>query len=242
MYYSMRSNQKSQEDFIKEAIIKHGNRFDYSKVNYVNNRIPVEIHCNKCQTIFYPNPYNFLNCKNCPTCSITSQRKSSNEFVGMALSIHGDNYDYSQTVYVNAKTKVKIKCNRCNHSFFQLPRGHLYEKSGCPCCRQSHGEEKITLLLRLFNIPFHHEHKFKKCIGTQQRPLRFDFYLPKQNMCIEYDGRQHVDKSSKFWSPDIQVNDTIKTEFCRKQGIKLRRIPHTELKRIEDILKSELFG
>lgn len=237
----MRTNRKSQDDFITQAIAKHGNRFDYSKVKYVNNRTPVEILCNHCQTTFYPNPYNFLNCKNCPTCAVTSQRKSSEEFIVLAKTIHGDNYDYSNTVYVNAKTKVKIKCNMCDQAFLQLPRGHLYEESGCPHCRQSHGEEKISLLLRLLNIPFHSEHKFKECIGKHGVPLRFDFYLPKQNICIEYDGRQHSDKSSKFWSPEIQENDAIKTTFCLSQGITLKRIPYTEIERVEAILRSELF-
>jgi very-short-patch-repair endonuclease len=237
----MRTNRKSQEDFIAQAVAKHGNKFDYSKVRYVNNRTAIEILCNQCQTTFYPNPYNFLNCKNCPTCAITTQRKSSAEFIDLAKSIHGDNYDYSEVNYINAKTKVKIKCNMCEQSFLQLPRGHLYEESGCPRCRQSHGEEKISLLLRLLNIQFHCEHKFKECVGKYGVPLRFDFYLPKQNMCIEYDGRQHVDKTSKYWSPSVQENDFIKTEFCKQKGIKLRRIPHTEIEKVEDTLRTELF-
>jgi len=238
----MRTNLKSQDDFIKQAITKHGKKFDYSKVKYANNRTPIEILCNQCRNTFYPNPYNFLNCKNCPTCTITSQRKSSKEFIALATAIHGDNYDYTNTTYVNAKTKVKIKCNMCDQSFLQLPRGHLYEESGCPYCRQSHGEEKITLLLRLLNIPFHSEHKFKGCVGKHGVALRFDFYLPKQNMCIEYDGRHHFDKTSKYWSPSIQENDSIKTEFCKQKGIKLRRIPHTEIKKVEETLRTELFS
>jgi ribosomal protein S27E len=238
----MRRNRKSQEQFLEEASCIHGTRFDYSMVEYKNNRTPVKIKCNECQTIFSSNPYNFLKCKNCPTCSTVVQRKTTDDFIVLAKSVHGNNYDYSQTSYVNAKTKVNIKCNVCGNLFKQLPRGHLYEKSGCPTCRQSHGEEKIFLLLKILNVRFVREHKFNDCIGAQKVPLRFDFYLPDFNMCIEYDGKQHFDKSSKYWTPTVEMNDNIKTKYCKTNKVKLKRIPFTEINKIENIVKSLLLS
>ena len=61
--------------------------------------------------------------------------------------------------------------------------------------------------------------------------LPFDFYLPNQNICIEYDGEQHFKPIEKFGGQEnlknVQNRDKIKTEFCEKQGITLIRIPYT---------------
>ena len=55
------------------------------------------------------------------------------KFITNSKVVHGTKYDYSLVDYVNAKTKVKIKCN--NHGIFeQTPDNHLRKKCGCPKC------------------------------------------------------------------------------------------------------------
>lgn len=55
------------------------------------------------------------------------------EFIRRAISVHGDEYDYSKTIYINQRTKVEIVCHK-HGSFFQYPQSHISRKHGCPIC------------------------------------------------------------------------------------------------------------
>jgi very-short-patch-repair endonuclease len=78
--------------------------------------------------------------------------------------------------------------------------------------------------------------------------FQYDFYIPSNNLLIEYDGKQHYMIGSRFGSfistkkdlDDIQYRDKLKTEYAVKNNIKLLRIKYTEFKNIEEILTKEL--
>lgn len=91
---------------------------------------------------------------------------------------------------------------------------------------KSHGVNKIISILDVNNIEYINEKRFPDC--KNKLALPFDVYLPKYNMCIEYDGEQHYN-SVKIFGGDksfekIKVNDKIKTDYCINRGIKLIRI------------------
>ena len=74
--------------------------------------------------------------------------------------------------------------------------------------------------------------------------MPFDFYLPKLNICIEYDGEHHFNSIEK-WGGDnrfdeIKNNDEIKNVFCLKNNIKLIRIPYNDFNNINDILNDKI--
>ena len=74
---------------------------------------------------------------------------------------------------------------------------------------------------------------FKDCIYQAQ--LRFDFYLPDYNCCIEYDGIQHF-KRTNFSHDNFeerQKRDEIKNQYCKDNNIVLIRIPYTDLDLID---------
>lgn len=48
------------ESFIERSIKKHGNKYDYSLVNYIRNKLPIKIICNKCYNIFKQTPNKHL--------------------------------------------------------------------------------------------------------------------------------------------------------------------------------------
>lgn len=59
-------------------------------------------------------------------------------------------------------------------------------------CLVSKGEEKINFILQELKIKFNTQKTFNDCINPKTNTkLRFDFYLPDYNCCIEYDGKQH---------------------------------------------------
>ena len=93
-----------------------------------------------------------------------------------------------------------------------------------------------------FNISYIPQYKFDDC--RFYRTLPFDFYLPKYNICIEYDGQQHYEIVEHFGGfdkfVDTKIRDTIKSEYCKKNNIKLIRIPYWELDNIEKIIVNKL--
>lgn len=125
------------EYFISKAIEVHGNKYNYSKADYTKGRVKVEIHCNKCNSIFYQTPFDHLNNHGCPNCKgiKTSERclKTKHEFIDDAVNIHGSKFNYNNVIYRGSKIKVSIKCNKCGEFFMQTPNSHL-SGQGCPVC------------------------------------------------------------------------------------------------------------
>jgi Zn-finger nucleic acid-binding protein len=130
------------EEFIQRAREIHGGKFDYSKINYINNKTKVTIICPE-HGEFKQTPSDHLGGSNCPKCGIMARTKlrkhSINDFIKKAKQIHGDRYDYIKTEYVNAMTKVVILCPE-HGEFRQRPSRHL-SGDGCPKCGKT---KKLT--------------------------------------------------------------------------------------------------
>ena len=122
---------------------------------------------------------------------------------------------------------------------------HLTESCGC---LKSKGEQKIISLLSNNNIPFEYQKTFPDCIfPNSNKKAIFDFYVDNRYI-IEYDGEQHFQYSNNGWNTKeafeaLQKRDSIKNEWCKKQGITFIRIPYTHLEiiSIEDLLENRQF-
>lgn len=99
-------------------------------------------------------------------------------------------------------------------------------------CLKSKGEKKVGLLLQKIDIQFKKEKTFNDCVNPKTgHKLRFDFYLPDYNTCIEYDGTTHYGTTNGGWqTPEnfsfIRYSDYIKNQYCENNNIKLIRIPY----------------
>ncbi|MFW6130577.1 MAG: hypothetical protein ACOC56_05270 [Atribacterota bacterium] len=235
--------KRTNETFIKESKKIHKNKFDYSMVDYKNNKTKVKIICLNCNKVFEQRPNDHLSGNGCYSCS-NIKRSNTKKFIKKAKQIHGERYDYSITKYQNNnKTKVKIICLNCNKVFEQRPNDHL-TGLGCPNCVKSKNEILIEKFLTINNIEFIPQKNFKDC--RNKLPLPFDFYLPEYNICIEYDGEQHF-KPVQFGGmttqqanqsfKEIVFKDRIKTKYCEQKEIKLIRISYKD--NIENILIKE---
>lgn len=117
----------------------------------------------------------------------------------------------------------------------------------CPKCnknRTAAGVSQYTIIteewLQKHNIPYQVEYVFKDCKHIYS--LRFDFYVEWGNkiILIEVDGMQHFYTSTwtdKKRLEENQFRDSIKDEYCKKNGYVLVRIPywlyrHTEYEKI----------
>lgn len=226
------SRRMTKENFVKGGNKKHGiGTFDYSKTVYIDYNTDITIICNRCGEEFTQSPNNHLHCKiGCPTCFRKSQFKTNEQFLDDAIKVHGlGRYDYSGSIYKDSFTKILIKCNKCNKHFYQKPYIHTSCKCGCTYCKQSKGEIFISDLLTKLNIEFEVQFIYYNC--RHINPLKFDFYLPKYNLIIEYDGSQHFEIYEFFGGKDAfeqtQLRDKIKNEYCLKNKINLLRIPYT---------------
>ena len=224
-------------EFIEKSKKIHGNKYNYSLVEYIGLETKVKIIC-PIHGIFEQSAHNHINKKRgCSKCN-GGVKLTKEEFILNSIKKHGNKYDYSLVIYVNADTKVKIICPE--HGIFeQKPRHHIY-KCSCKKCNKSKGENNIDLYLKERNISFDREKTFKKC--KFKKVLPFDFYLIEFNICIEYDGEQHY-KSIKFYGGEKnfelrKIKDNIKTNFCKDNDIKLIRIRYDE--NIEEKLNLEL--
>jgi very-short-patch-repair endonuclease len=144
-------------------------------------------------------------------------------------------------MYKRAKDKVIIICH--NHGEFKQEAHSHSIGRGCPMCKlKSNGENLIRKWLIDNKIEFEQQKRFDTCIGTRNR-LPFDFYLPKYNLLIEYDGKQHF--SNKSWSGEeglrlIRDNDAIKTKWALDNNIKLLRISYKDKKSATSIIAAAL--
>ena len=152
----------------------------------------------------------------------------NNDFIRLSILKHGNKYDYSLVIYVNADTKVKIICPE--HGIFEQRSSSHINGSGCPMCNDSKGEKEISLLLDNMNIKYERQKKFDDCIDNKKLP--FDFYLIDYDICIEFDGMQHFKPIEYFGGLKtleiVKRHDDIKNKFCENNNIRLIRIKYNQ--------------
>jgi Zn finger protein HypA/HybF involved in hydrogenase expression len=119
-----------KEKFIKNAIKKHYNKYNYENIDYINNYTKIKIYCYK-HGYFYQTPNSHLNGSGCPECG-NVKKLTTEKFVEKSKKIHNIEYDYSLVVYTNNKTNVIIICKK-HGKFTQAPHAHL-KGQGCPKC------------------------------------------------------------------------------------------------------------
>lgn len=151
------TKRKTVEEFINEAKSIHGDKYDYSKVEYVNQLTPVCIICPE-HGEFWQKPKIHLfghGCQECGKERGADARRGMKRKVGLKRKmntdifkersnvIHGSKYDYSNVKYVNAKTTVRIICPT-HGEFSQSPSDHL-RGCGCKECLREKKRNKYSL-------------------------------------------------------------------------------------------------
>jgi len=230
--------------FIEKAKEIHGDKYDYSKVEYKHTMSGVTIICHE-HGEYIQTPNRHLAGHGCPKCGgnfpITKEI-----FTERAKKVHGDKYDYSKVEFTgNSESKVCIVCQ--NHGeFYQYAHQHLQGK-GCPHCKESHLEKEVRNFLNEEKIKFVAQ-KRSKWLGKQS----LDFYLPEYNVAIECQGLQHF-KPSDYFGGAERYNKTIeldkeKNEKCLKNGVRILYYTHYNFKYdyelIKDLtsLKNKIYG
>lgn len=129
------NTQERKEKFLIKARKIHGNKYDYSKVNFINTSSKIEIIC-PIHGTFLQTPHNHLHNRGCKKCGIvvrsSSRATSTKDFVKKATHIYKNKYDYSKFIYVRSFIKGIIICP-IHGDFAQTPNNHL-RGAECPLC------------------------------------------------------------------------------------------------------------
>lgn len=139
----MKSLEERKQEFIQKAKDKFGDKFDYSKVEYVNNSTKVCVICPEhgefmvAPTVFVNSKY---GCSDCANIFVKNKELTNEQFIKKVIDRFGDVFDFSKTKYVNTNTKVCIIC-KIHGEFWVAPKGLFRMKFGCPKCAHEYSSE-----------------------------------------------------------------------------------------------------
>lgn len=233
---NFKRNQKCKycqhKDLSKEDIsdmAKQGSPYiqilsEYSKINDA-----VEYVCTKHNCFNKTKIRNIIAGSACYQCGIEKLAKFhfiSDEEIDKRIEMLNPNVQ-RVSKYNGIQLPMTYKCSKCNHEW----TGLLHSSNHCPNCERqlfSWGERYVSEILNEQHIDYETQKKFDKCKNV--RVLPFDFYLPKYNICIEYQGKQHFEPCDYFGGEESldrqRHNDDIKREFCKSNKIGLIEIPY----------------
>lgn len=236
----------TQEDFLKQLSEDHPELEALGEYTGCENK--VKIRCLVCGNEWDATPDKLHQGCGCPKCANKSRgdirRKTQDEFerelkdVNASIQIIGK--------YKNTVSPIKCKCLICSHEWEGRPN-NLLRGVGCPACYSSIGENKIQIYLKDNNISYKTQYTFSDC--KAKKKLRFDFYIPSQNLAIEFDGIQHYEivdwgyhdmEKAKEVFDGVKERDKIKNDYCKNHNIGLLRIPYWDIDNINRILSENL--
>lgn len=214
---------KSQDTFIKELQKIYGDLYDFSKVEYVNNKTKVIVTC-PIHGDYHVSPKSLLKGKKCAKCAALKRGKNKRltreEFIKKANKIHRNKYDYSDSIFITTSDKITIKCEK--HGYFtQYANSHLRGR-GCPLCSYNGSkwqEEIYSIIKKIFSENI--------IIKKNDRSVLFD---------IETGYCKELDLYIPFYNIGIELNSIIwhskmerrkpgyhkkKYKLCKDNGIKL---------------------
>lgn len=196
----------SKEDFIRKSIELHGDKYDYSFVEYETARIPVKIRCKLHDHIFEQAPYVHHACKGCPLCRndklANDHRADKEHFIKRSIETHGSKYTYEKVEYRNAKTKVIVTCPK--HGDFPTYPDNHWLGAGCPDCSCAGFSKNIPAYLYVFN----HENITKIGISREQVNKRL-------KVLIAETGKQFKKVKVYKNNSGLLINDT-ETQLLEK--------------------------
>ena len=236
---------KTHTDYIKELYRVNPNIEAIEE--YAGAKIKILHRCKIDDNTWSVAPSSTLMGHGCPECqrkTISQKLMKDHDTYVRQVEITNPNIEVLEE-YRGSEIAILHMCKIDGHKWIAKPGNILYG-TGCPHCNQSHGEKQIAAILTEHSIEFVQQKTFDAC--KDKSCLPFDFYLPKHNVCIEYDGHQHfkpVDFAGKGeeWAKKqfllVQKHDEIKNQYCKDNNINLLRIPY--FKNIEYELNNFLF-
>lgn len=223
------------KEWIQKAKAVHGDKYDYSITMYTTAKTKLKVVCplHGEQEML---PHHHIQGHGCGKCGKEQINKTSGkqltqeQFISRVNNIEG--LSFEKTVYKSKRDSVIVTCEK--HGDYEVNAELLLKGHGCRKCSSvnSKGEKEVRKILKSLGIDFVEQAKFPDCLGESNRRLMFDFFIPSKNLCIEYDGKQHFTEV-EYWGgkeglEKRQLNDQIKTKFCKQKQINLLRLSYKD--------------
>ena len=165
---------------------------------------------------------------------------SQQQFLEKVSNLQG--LDFSNSTYKNKRSNITVRC--IIHGDYTTKAEMILKGCGCPKCKSSKGEDIIETWLLKNSISYITQKTFEGC--SYKRLLKFDFYLPNYNMCIEYDGEQHF-RPIKYWGglegfKKLIIKDGLKNLYCQENNLSLLRISYKDniIETLEKNIKNKI--
>lgn len=225
-------NSMGFESFVSRARERHGNKYDYSRVNYINSSTRVTIGC-PIHGFFEQIAKSHTDGFGCAQCAYDNRLKthgiSTDEFILSAKLEHGDKYDYSKASYSGCRDEITVTCKK-HGEFTQQAYVHL-AGHGCPSCANSlsKGENEVFELVR------QHYPDTRQRVRDIIPPMELDIYIPSLKLAVEFNGEfwHSIDRKGK----NYHLN---KRHACEVVGVRLISVCETDWKtkreRVERII------
>ncbi len=221
--------KKSHEQYVKEVAQINPNIEVIGMYNGALTKIAHRCKIDGCGYKWEAYPTHILNNSGCPICGIKKigdkLRKTHEEYVSEVFSFN-PNIEVLG-IYANNNVKILHRCKIDDYKWYATP-SNILQGQCCPKCNYSNGESAIANWLNKNNIAHKPQETFENC--KDKYVLRFDFYLPDYNICIEYNGKQHYEPVDYFGGKDafeyIVKHDKIKEDYCKENNILLITIPY----------------
>ena len=221
------------------------------KEEYVGNKMKIHYICPKHgeQNSIANNLKRGHGCYHCGKEISRNKQLNTTEYITTIIESTNNNKLLNADEYKGAHTmNLNILCS-CGNIFTTSFHGYKHGTNRCRECSMSMStnEKRIYDFLTECNIAFVQEKTFDGC--KDKKLLPFDFYIPKYNLCIEFDGQQHYDNYYyKTLKPTVdyvsleytQKHDKIKTDYCANNNINLLRIPYWEENNIENLIINKI--
>lgn len=224
--YCYGNRKKTDKEFNQEVFDLVGDEYTFLD-DYVNDYTKLKVKHNQCENTYEVSPSSFLQGHGCPYC-FGKHKKSNEQFQQEVYDLVGNEYTFLDK-YINTDTKLRIKHNRCENIYEVKPSNFLFGYR-CPYCNSPKGETVITKLLDTFSIEYEYQKTFPDL--KDKSYLSYDFYIPDQNILIEYQGIQHYQPVDHFGGDDRfmvqQKHDQTKLDYAKEHGYNLIAVPYTE--------------
>lgn len=217
---------------------------------YESMKKPISFYCEKHKNMGVQTMTlnNFLHqhstCKYCARENISKLKSTPEDEIKRLLESMNLEYVDSK---VDKKMTVSFMCKKhqsygvqCN-SLDKIKRGQ-----GCRLCSASTGETMVSSILKENNIKYEFQKKFEGLVGEGHGQLSYDFYLPKYNTLIEYQGQQHYMIVDAFHATDEILkkqihHDNLKREYAKENCISLIEVPYwLTRKKVENLIVNSL--
>lgn len=234
--------KRLDENRVRARLEQYGYEWISGEYKNQKSKLTVRCSCGHLRTATFTNLVDQTHSGLCVSCTRSESQRLS--IFSVELFCAMNDLECLDDSYVDAHTPMRFRCH-CGREFRaawnNVSSGRQRQ---CAVCSKyvSKGELAVKTWLDAHGFVYEMQKRFQDCGGV--RPYPFDFFLPTENLCIEFDGEQHFRAVAFGGTEDHFVEqkarDAAKDAYCERKGLRLLRVPYSEISNVDDILSATL--